>query len=169
MKDNLAEALIGTLVLIVAGFFVSYAYSRTDTVRGDGTEYVARFGRIDGLAIGSDVRIAGIKVGTVTKTGLDLEGGIKPAVINFTVKSDIVLPIDTEAIISSEGLLGGSYLTVEPGGDFENLAAGDMLEYTQDSIDIVSLFGQAVFAATGSSSDDSSSDESQAKPAETGP
>lgn len=148
MKNNLVEALIGVVVLVVAGWFTYLVYSRTDIAQNGGTEYVAYFNRIDGLSVGADVRISGVKVGTVMEQSLDAKRNYL-ARVELTVNPSIELPIDSSVRVSSEGLLGGSYLNVVLGGHPELLAAGDEFEYTEDSIDLIGLVRQAMFASGG--------------------
>ena len=66
MRGNVIEIVIGAVVLVVAALFLVFAYrtSQSRTVSG-GYEVIADFARIDGIHQGSDVRISGIKVGTV--------------------------------------------------------------------------------------------------------
>jgi len=142
MHNNLLETLIGALVLVVAGVFLYFAYSRTDVAAGGGFELIAKFDRIDGIAIGSDVRISGIKVGTVTKQFLDLDSF--EATLQVSIDSDIDLPEDSSAKISSEGLLGGSFVALEPGGAPDLLEAGDEIQFTQGTVDLMGLIGQVV-------------------------
>ncbi|MFZ5609863.1 MAG: MlaD family protein [Pseudomonadota bacterium] len=146
MKNNLVEALIGAVVLVVAAWFTYFVYSRTDVGHGGGTTYVAYFNRIDGLNVGGDVRIGGVKVGSVLSQSLDVKRNYL-ARVEFTIDGAIAIPSDSLVGISSEGLLGGSYLNVKPGGMPELLAAGDEFEYTEDSIDLLGLVRQAMFAA----------------------
>jgi phospholipid/cholesterol/gamma-HCH transport system substrate-binding protein len=145
MSNNFVEALIGALVLVVAGSFIFYTYSRTDIGSVDGYVLTASFDKIDGLDVGGDVRLAGIKVGSVTKQFINKE--TFRAIVTFTVQNGIKLPTDTMAVISSEGLLGGNYLSLSPGGMDEFLEAGDEVYDTQGSIDLMSLLGKAVFSA----------------------
>ena len=140
MSSNLVESLVGAIVLLVAGWFLLFAYERTDMVNIDGYTLNARFDRIDGLDVGSDVRVAGIKVGTVVSSVLDTKS--YQALVSFSIKSGIELPLDTAAAISSESLLGGSYLTLLPGGEDDMLIDGDIIEETQDAIDLLGLIGK---------------------------
>ena len=151
MKHNLVEALIGALVLVLASGFFMFTYSRTDVGIIEGYQLSARFDRIDGLSVGSDVRLGGIRIGSVIRQSIDLE--TFDAVIHFSVRSDLHLPSDTSAAITSEGLLGGTYLSLTPGGDSEFLKPGDQIEFTQGSIDLVGLLGKAVFS-TGDDDED---------------
>lgn len=146
MSNNFVEALIGAMVLVVAGGFIAYTYSRTDVGTVDGYILTASFDKIDGLDVGGDVRLAGIKVGSVTNQAINKE--TFRAIVTFTVENGIKLPTDTMAIISSEGLLGGNYLSLSPGGMDEYLEAGDQVYDTQGSVDLMSLLGKAMFSAT---------------------
>jgi len=140
MSSNLVESIIGAVVLLVAGWFLMFAYERTDGVAADGYVLQARFDRIDGLDIGSDVRVAGIKVGTVLAN--DLDPASYQAIVKFSVVSGLELPADTAAAITSESLLGGIYLSLLPGGDEEMLLNGDEIEETQDAVDLLGLIGK---------------------------
>ncbi|TNE62038.1 MAG: outer membrane lipid asymmetry maintenance protein MlaD [Alphaproteobacteria bacterium] len=146
MSSNLVESLIGALVLAIAGWFLVFAYDRTDGGVSGGYVLQARFDQIDGIGVGSDVRLAGIKVGTVVSSELDNK--TYQAIIRFSVKSDIELPVDTAAAVSQEGLLGGKYLTLIPGGMDDMLADGDEVSETQDALDLLGLIGK--FATGGS-------------------
>ncbi len=144
MKSNIVEALIGAMVLALAGGFFMFTYSRTDIGSIDGYELTARFDRIDGLNVGSDVRLGGIRIGSVVGEVIDLE--TYEAIVQFSVRTDIKLPTDSSAAIASEGLLGGTYLSLSPGGMDEYLEPGDEVEFTQGSIDLFALLGKAIFS-----------------------
>lgn len=145
MKDNLVETLVGAAVLVVAALFVIYGYSVTETDSADGYNLNAQFDRVDGLTIGSDVRMSGIKIGTVTELKLDPESYY--AIAEFVIDGAIELPEDTSAKITSEGLLGGNYVSLSPGGSEDMLAQGDEILYTQGSVDLIGLVSQALFSA----------------------
>lgn len=150
MGGNLVETLIGAVVLAVATVFLVFAYS-TAGVRSTvtGYEVTARFDRIDGLATGSDVRLSGIKIGSVTGQSLDTK--TYQAVVRLNVDSAVKLPDDSSAKVATEGLLGGSYLSIEPGGSDAMLKAGGEIKFTQGAISLVDLIGQAIFSAAGPS------------------
>ena len=112
MSHNLVETLMGAVVLIVAAFFLTFAYSSTNVRTVHGYEVTAKFDRVDGLNPGSDVKISGIKVGTVVDETLDPETFL--AIVKLSLKSDVKLPTDTVAQVSSEGLLGGNFLALVP-------------------------------------------------------
>lgn len=151
MSGNLVESIIGAVVLVVSAWFLHFAYERTEmSAGGDGYSLSARFDQVGGLALGSDVRLSGIKVGTIT--GQELDPATFQAVVHFSVESNVELPLDTAAAITSEGLLGGSYLTLIPGGYDEVLADGDEIEETQDAVDLVGLIGKFMYGGDSSGS-----------------
>ena len=115
MNGNLFEALIGAVVLVVAGVFLVFAFTTADIGSVQGYQVVARFDRVDGLNIGSDVRLSGIKVGTVTSMELDHETFL--AVVLMSVEPEVKLPKDSSAQIVTDGLLGGKFMAIVPGGD----------------------------------------------------
>ncbi len=148
MATKVVETLIGAIVLIVAVFFVAFAYQSTGgTVTSDGYELTARFARVDGLATGSDVRLSGIKVGTVIDQTLDTE--TYDAIVRMTIRDDIKVPDDTAVKIASDGLLGDTYISLEPGGSDDMLEDGGELEFTQGAVNLMDLIAQAVFGAAG--------------------
>lgn len=143
MTRNLLETLLGAIVLIVAIVFLVFAYTTTQLATGNGYELIARFDRVDGLDRGAEVRISGIRVGTVVDQRLDPE--TFRAEVRFTVREDVELPADTTAAVVSTGLLGGKYLQLVPGGDFEILRPGEEIMLTQSSINLEDLIGHMVF------------------------
>jgi phospholipid/cholesterol/gamma-HCH transport system substrate-binding protein len=144
MKDEVFETILGALVIIIAAGFLFFAYTQTDGTTRGGYDVTAKFNRIDGIMPGSDVRMSGIKVGTVAAQELDAKTYM--AVLHLTIRSDVQLPEDSSVKISTEGVLGGSYVNIEPGGSFDNVGSGGELTYTQGSVDLMSLLGQAIFA-----------------------
>lgn len=151
MNSNVMESLLGAMVLMVAGGFLAFAYDRSGHSVGEAYVLEARFGRVDGLGIGSDVRMAGIKVGTVLEQHIDPE--TFEAVINFSVEQGIELPVDTAVLITAEGLLGGTYLAIQPGGDIEYLEPGDQIEETQDAVDLIGLINKFLYGGDSSATD----------------
>jgi phospholipid/cholesterol/gamma-HCH transport system substrate-binding protein len=145
LKDNLVETLVGAIVVLLAGLFVAYGYSVTETGSSDGYEVSAQFNRVDGLTIGSDVRMSGIKVGAVVS--LDLDPQSFYANVVFLINNGVTFPDDTSAKITSEGLLGGNYVSLSPGGSEDVLEAGGEILYTQGSVDLIELVSQALFSA----------------------
>jgi phospholipid/cholesterol/gamma-HCH transport system substrate-binding protein len=142
---NLVETLIGAVVLVVAGVFLVFAYNRAEIGSVDGYELSAKFEKIDGIRVGSDVLMSGIKVGTVTAQQLDPKSYL--AVVRFTVRENIAVPEDSAVKIASTGLLGDKYLALEPGGADAKLKPGGEIQFTQGSIDIMDLIGKAIYSA----------------------
>ncbi len=151
MTRNFLETILGAVVLAVAVAFFFYAYQSNHAGGSNGYNLLAQFDRVDGLDNGADVRIGGIKVGSVTEQTLDPES--YRAQVNFTVQSNVELPLDTSAAIMSDGLLGGKYLSLEPGGDIDMLEAGDEITLTQSSVRLEDLIGQLIYSG-GSGGDD---------------
>ena len=147
MTRNLLETLLGAVVLIVAIGFLLFAYNTSQVDRNGGYELIARFDKVDGLERGSDVRISGIKVGTVVSQSLDPE--TYRAEVRFSLREDIQLPADTSAAVVSNGLLGGKYLALVPGGDIEMLQPGGEVTLTQSAVNLEDLIGHMIFSQGG--------------------
>jgi len=145
MGGNLVETLIGAVVLAVAATFLVFAYNRADIGAVDGYELTAKFEKVDGIRVGSDVLMSGIKIGTVTGQRLDPKSYL--AIVRFTVREDVDVPDDSALKIASNGLLGDKYLALEPGGSDAKLKSGGEIQYTQGSVDIMDLIGKAIYSA----------------------
>lgn len=143
------EALAGLGVVVAAGLFLAHALGRTGGAPGGGDRYelVARFPSVAGIAPGTDVRIAGLSVGTVGSARLD--PATWQAVVTLRVDSGVTLPADSSAAITQEGLLGGSFVALIPGGDSESLRPGDEIIDTQGATDLMALVGQVVNRSGG--------------------
>lgn len=148
MNRNVVETIVGALVLLVAGVFVFYAFSRSDRSSPDGYEITARFGRIDGLKRGADVTMSGVKIGTVT--AIDLDRNTYQAIVHLAVSSSVPIPTDTNAKVVSESLLGGMVIVLDPGGDKTMIKSGGEITQTQDAISFTELLAKFMFSGTGS-------------------
>jgi phospholipid/cholesterol/gamma-HCH transport system substrate-binding protein len=146
MTRNPIETIMGALVLLVAAVFLVFAYTTADLRQVKGYPVTARFTKVGGLSVGGDVRIAGIQVGSVTAQELDPE--TFEAVVRMNVLERVRLPADTRAIISSDGLLGGSYVKLVPGSAETMLEAGAELDRTEDYQSLEDLVGEIIFLAT---------------------
>lgn len=151
MQHNLVETLVGAFVIAISAIFLSYGYSVSDMSPKSGYKLIAEFDRIDGLTVGSDVRMSGIKVGTVIDQELNKQNFY--ATVTLSINDDIELPDDTSAKITMEGLLGGNYVSLTPGGGFDLLTDGDEISYTQGSIDLIGLVSQAMFSTQNEDSE----------------
>lgn len=147
MANNAIETVMGAVVLAAAGGFLYFAYSNSNVKTIDGYEIGADFTNITGISVGSDVRIGGIKVGVVEK--LDLDPKSYQAVAKMRVRSDVKLPKDSSAAIQSAGLLGDKFISVEPGGDEQEMKNGDRIAMTQSSVSIEEMIGKFVFSGGG--------------------
>ena len=145
MQNSVVETLIGAAVIAVAVFFLVFAYSSTGSAPVSGYDVVAKFNRADGVNIGTDVRLSGIKVGTVERMALDPK--TYNAVLTLALENSVKLPQDSSVRITSEGLLGNQYLSIEPGSEQAMIKPGGEIENTQGSIDLIGLLGKAVFSA----------------------
>ena len=147
---NFAEVATGAVVLVVAALFLGYAVlhsGRAGSMTGSNAQTLrARFDRIDGLAPGADVRIAGVKIGSVVESRIDPQTFL--AVLTLRVEGGLRLPSDTSAEITSEGLLGGKYVALVPGGSEQMLRDGGEITITQSSVSLESLLGRFIFSVT---------------------
>jgi phospholipid/cholesterol/gamma-HCH transport system substrate-binding protein len=145
---SLAEVATGAVVLVIAALFLGYAIMHSGRAGGtpDGLVLTARFDRIDGLATGADVRIAGVKVGSVVAQRIDPKSFAAEVTLN--IDHTLRLPTDTSAEITSEGLLGGKYVSLVPGGAEQVLQNGGRITETQGSVSLESLLGRFIFSVT---------------------
>lgn len=148
MGKNLVETVMGGVVLLVAAVFLFVAMNETQVKSVQGYRIEAAFLKIGGLQKGSDVRMNGIKIGSVEESKLDLQ--TYDAIVSMTIRPDIKLPIDTIASVVSGGLIGGKYVRLEPGADRENyLPVDGRIENTKDFRSLEDQVGEIIFLATG--------------------
>ncbi len=147
MRRNAIETVMGAVVLLAAGVFVFFAFDMAQVKAVEGYEVTALFYKIGGLNEGSDVRISGIKVGTVIDHELDSES--YDARVRMTITREVKLPLDTVASIASEGLLGGKYVRLEPGTDKSYIKDGGTITKTKDFRSLEDQVGEIIFLATG--------------------
>ena len=146
MRRNLIETLMGAIVLIVAAFFVFTTYQSSGIKKDYGYRLSALFDKADGITTGSDVRLGGIKIGTVVAQKLDPQ--TYRANVTLGIENDVKIPIDSTAQIVSDGLLGGKYISLVPGAENEMLGDGGVIEYTQGSVNLEQLIGKIAFGGT---------------------
>ena len=147
-QNNIAESLIGAAVVAVAIAFLAFAYYRTGSGSLSGYEINAKLPKADGLSVGTDVRLAGIKIGTVSDLTLDPKTYL--VTVHMNIQHDVKLPVDSSILVTQAGFLGGQYLSITPGGDDKMMTAGATFENAQGSIDVMGLVGR--FATGGSTS-----------------
>lgn len=138
MASEKTEILTGAAVLVVALAFAAYV-ARGSGFAPSGESYAlkASFRSVEGVTVGTDVRLAGVKIGTVTSLKLNPQTYFADATIS--VAKDVILPDDSTILISSEGLLGGSFVELQPGGSPTNLAPGAEIEDTQGAVSVINL------------------------------
>ena len=149
-RHDPVELLAGVVVIVLlAGLIVAAVIGngrKTDT----GYRLTAQFDHIDGLDVGSGVRLAGVGVGQVIKERVDPK--TFQAIVTMTVRPDVKLPTDTSVVVTSDGLLGGKYLALSPGGAETTLAPGSRIEQTQGSISLEQLLSKFILSVTNASS-----------------
>ena len=143
MKSNTFEAIVGAFVIIISVVFLFFGFSTMKIQNSDSYNVSALFNRIDGIKIGSDIRMSGIKIGTVVSQELD--NSSFEAKVLMSIDSKILIPDDSSAKITSDGLLGGNYISIEPGGSDIYLLNNEEIFFTQGSVDLIGLVGEALF------------------------
>lgn len=136
------ETVVGLIVIAVAAVFMVYAYGVSGQMVGrDHYRLGAVFGRVDGITVGSEVRIAGVKIGAVARNRLDTN--TYEADLQLMIDANIPIPEDSIAKIQSDGLLGSAHVSIEPGASEEMLREGDKITITRGSVDLLNLAVQA--------------------------
>ena len=138
MRQNTTEAIVGGLVLVTALGFLAFTLRSTGySVGGSNYELTASFRSVEGITAGSDIRLAGVKIGTVSDISLN------PVTFRgettLAIQSAIAIPADSAVVIASEGLLGGNFVEIVPGGALDNFEAGAEIEDTQGAVSLISL------------------------------
>jgi phospholipid/cholesterol/gamma-HCH transport system substrate-binding protein len=147
--NRTVEILIGAAVVVVAVLFVVFAYRSAGSAGVEGYELTAKVNRVDGIAVGTDVRLAGIKIGTVKALTLDTNYLVN---VTMDVHRDVKVPEDSSLVVTSAGLLSSSYLSISPGGSDKMLPPGGAIKTAQGSIDMMSLIARFAGGVGGSSS-----------------
>jgi phospholipid/cholesterol/gamma-HCH transport system substrate-binding protein len=147
LRDNFIEALAGLLVVGLAVWFVIFAWQRTGGEIRDTIQVTALFPAANGVSKGTDVRIAGLKVGSVAAQRLDPQS--YQAELTLALDKDVRVPSDSSAAITTEGLLGGAYIALLPGGSTTPLKSGDVIMDTQGSVDMMGLVGSLINRSGG--------------------
>jgi phospholipid/cholesterol/gamma-HCH transport system substrate-binding protein len=145
MRGNVIETVMGAVVIVVAALFLVFAYKTSQLRSVAGYQVTADFARVDGIRQGSDVRMSGIKIGSVVGEELDPKTFL--ANVRMTIDPAIKLPEDTVAEIISAGLLGDKYMSLVPGGSDKVIPPGGKITYTQSSVSLENLIGQMMFSA----------------------
>ena len=138
ISKNMAETVVGAIVLGIAIVFAVFLWRFSDVGFGTGQYTVdAKFRSAEGITVGTDVRLAGVKIGSVSDLSLDPQ--TFQAIARLSIKPEYQMPDDSAAIISSEGLLGGSFVEILPGGSYELMEDGSEFGETQGAVSFISL------------------------------
>lgn len=144
MTRGIFETLLGAIVLVIAISFASYVYSARDGASSASYPLSVRFNTGLGLKPATEVRLGGVRIGTVQS--LELDKITLQAVVGIVVDDAIRLPVDSRAEIATAGLLGDSFLSIIPGTSATHLSAGAEITRTKDPVSLEDLLGQAIFA-----------------------
>jgi phospholipid/cholesterol/gamma-HCH transport system substrate-binding protein len=147
MTGNVIETVMGGVVLVVAALFLFFAYSTSQVRAVQGYEVSAQFDSVSGIHDGSDVRIAGVKVGTIVSETLDPKTFL--ADVRMSIDPAYKLPDDTVAEILSAGLLGDKFMALVPGGSEQTIPPGGRIKFTQSPVSLENLIGQMIFSQPG--------------------
>ena len=150
MNKRPVETIMGIVVIAVAAFFAYFAYNVSDLQVVKGYNVTAKFLKVGGLTVGSDVRIKGIKVGTVV--GQNLDDSDFTADVKMSLSSNVHLPVDSVASIVSDGLVGDKFIKIEPGHGKEMLKDGDVIQNTKDFKTLEDMVGEIIFMVTDNGS-----------------
>ena len=153
MRRNMIETVMGAVVLLVAVAFIVVAFRSASLSNAgrDGYHVTVEFTDASGLAAGTDVRMAGVKIGAVMEQRLNPDTYF--AEVTLGISNSVRLPSDSSARIIPDGLLGGNYVALEPGGAEDYLADGGKIQFAQGSINVVDLLGRFIFSAADAASD----------------
>ena len=146
-NNNTVETIMGAIVVVVAAAFLYFAYTNTSSGSLGGYELTAKMPRVDGLATGTDVRLSGIKIGAVSALTLDPKTYL--VTLHMNIRDDIQIPDDSSLLVTSSGLLGGSYLSISPGGSDTMIKPGGAITNVQGSVDLMGLVGRFIGGGNG--------------------
>lgn len=145
-QNNTVETIIGAIVVAVAIAFVVFAYRTTGGVLGGGYDISAKLARVDGISVGTDVRLSGIKIGTVSDMTLNSNYLVT---VHMSIRRDVDIPDNSSLAVTSSGLLGSSYVSISPGGDDTMLKDGGQIRTAQGSVDLMGLVGRFIGGDNG--------------------
>lgn len=151
MNKKPVETIMGIVVVVVAALFLFFAYRVSDLQVVKGYTVTAKFLKVGGLNVGSDVRINGIKVGTVIGQTLDPEN--YTANVKMSLAANTPLPVDSDAIIVGDGLIGDKFIKIEPGKSNVMLKDGDVIKNTKDFKTLEDMVGEIIFMVTDNGED----------------
>jgi phospholipid/cholesterol/gamma-HCH transport system substrate-binding protein len=145
MKNNLFEVIVGTFVLACAVYFFFFSFNKSGISTSATYQISAIFNSIDGVSSGSDVKIAGVKIGSIA--GEKIDPITYRAILSLDINKNIKIPSDSSAKILSSGLLGGKYIGIEIGAEEEMLEEGGKIQFTQSGVNFEELLGKFIFSS----------------------
>ncbi len=137
--------LVGGFVVILIALYMGYGYAVEKTASADTYSISARYRTVAGVDVGTPVMMAGIQIGSVEKLQIDPEDFAAKLTMSLDRKYEV--PLDSVAMIVSDGLAGGKYIKVAAGGELDMLEPGDEFEYVQDAVVIEKLLAKIVESA----------------------
>lgn len=145
MKKNNFEILVGFLVLFFSTSFLLFFLKISGGTKNVANTYEisAEFGNIEGINIGSEVKMSGIKIGIVDN--LYINNDTYNSIVVMKLDKKLPIPIDSSFKISTSGLIGGKYIRVEIGSEEMYFENGDTAEFTQSTMDLEDLIGRFIF------------------------
>jgi phospholipid/cholesterol/gamma-HCH transport system substrate-binding protein len=146
MQNNTVETIIGAIVVAIAVGFIYFAWESTSAGSLSGYELQADLARVDGLSVGTDVRLSGVKVGTVSNLSLKPNYLVN---VRMRIASNVQVPTDSSLVVTSSGFLGSSYLSIAPGGDDTMMKNGDKFGHAQGSVDLMGMVGRFINGGSG--------------------
>lgn len=162
-RSGVFETVVGMAVIAVAVAFMIYAYGVSGrNIGADHYRVEAVFGRIDGVTVGSEVRIAGVKIGSVAANKLNPD--TYEADVELSIDAKVRIPDDSVAKIVSDGFLGGAHVAIEPGASEEMMREGEKITITQGSVDLLGLAVQSFTSQSGGNSNDEANGQTKLDP-----
>lgn len=147
MNKKPVETIMGIVVLVIAVLFMMFAYNVSDLHVVKGYDINAKFLKVGGLNTGADVRINGVKVGTVVEQKINTDDFMVD--VKMSILPEIVLPIDSVITIAGDGLMGDKFIKIEPGNSSEKIKPGDIVKKTKDAKSLEDMVGEIIFMVTG--------------------
>ena len=142
-QENLGEAIVGLLVVVLAALFILFAWRATGGgAKAGGVKVIALFPNASGVNVGTDVKVSGLKIGSVVAQKLDPQS--YQVALTLAIDPAVKLPSDSSAAVTSEGLLGSTFVAMTPGGSDVPLKEGDTITDTQGAMDLMALIGQFI-------------------------
>jgi phospholipid/cholesterol/gamma-HCH transport system substrate-binding protein len=143
MRGNILEVVIGALVLVIASFFMYFAYESSGDKIKEGYILYAKFDDVSGLSSGADIKLNGIKIGIVKSLQIDEN---YQAIAKLLIKNEITIPKNSSASITTDGIIGNKFVSISPGFDDEKLKDGEEILLTRSALHLERLIDKFVLS-----------------------